>query len=67
MFPAKYSALIWNSINNKSERVTGITFGENYADAMKNIEAYYGDDIVRVTLELEEEATVYEVSVKEVE
>lgn len=67
MFPAKYSALIWNDINKTSERVTGITFGENYTDAMKNIEAYYGEDLIKVTLELEEEATVYEVSSTEVE
>ena len=67
MFPAKYSALIWNELDGVTEKVTGITFGENYTDVMKNIEAYYGDELIRVTLELEEEATVYEVSSTEVE
>lgn len=67
MFPAKYSALIWNEFNGVTERVTGITFGKNYADAMENIEAYYGDGLIRVTIELEEEATVYEINSEEVE
>lgn len=67
MFPAKYSALIWNECNETTEHVTGITFGENYADAMKNIEAYYGDELIEVTIELQEEATVYEVSSEKVE
>lgn len=66
MFPAKYSALIWNEFDEVTERVTGITFGENYTDVMRNIEAYYGEDLIQVTLELEEEATVYEVSSTEV-
>lgn len=65
MFPAKYSALIWNEFDEVTERVTGITFGKNYAEAMENIEAYYGDELIRVTIELEEEATVYESSVEE--
>lgn len=67
MFPAKYSALIWNEFNGVTERVTGITFGKNYAEAMENIEAYYGDELIEVTIELQEEATVYEVSSEKVE
>ena len=67
MFPAKYSALIWNDLDGVTERVTGITFGKNYTDAMDNIEAYYGKEIIEVSIELQEEATVYEISSKEVE
>ena len=67
MFPAKYSALIWNDFNGVTERVTGITFGKNYTEVMENIEAYYGKEIIKVSIELQEEATVYEVSSEEVE
>ena len=67
MFPAKYSALIWNEFDEVTERVTGITFGENYTDVMKNIEAYYGNELIEVSIGLQEEATVYEVSSIEVE
>ena len=67
MFPAKYSALFWNECDKVTERVKGITFCESYADAMKNIETYYGRELIAVTIELQEEAPVYEVSSKEVE
>lgn len=67
MFPAKYSALIWNDLDGVTERVTGITFGKNYTEVMENIETYYGKEIIKVSIELQEEATVYEASSEEVE
>ena len=66
MFPAKYSALIWNDLDGVTERVTGITFGKNYTEVMENIETYYGKEIIKVSIELQEEATVYEASSEEV-
>lgn len=61
-YPAKYMAKIWNDDEGVVKTVTGITFAENFTEAMANIESYYGDEMVEVTIELFEECTIYEFS-----
>lgn len=64
MYPVVYWCEIFNGYANeyegKVEHVSGCTFAKNYADAMKNIEAYYGDSIINVKMEMIEENTVLE-------
>lgn len=66
MFPIEYEAHIWNECKNgghgEEEICHGITFGINYADAMGNIEEYYGDDLISIKLYMLEEVNnpIYE-------
>lgn len=60
MYPAKYKAEFYNSINGIMEKVEGVTMAENFTDAMEKIESYYGDELNEVTIILLEEANVYE-------
>ena len=61
MFPVKYIAKIYDEAANAREEVVyGITFAENYYQAMENIEGYYGDTIIEISLYMLEEDSVYE-------
>lgn len=61
MYPVKYEVEITSEYNDwKIEKVKGVTFGENYADAAKNIESYYGNELISMKMEMLEEASVYE-------
>lgn len=44
-YPFIYKATFLN-LNHKEEQECGIVFAENYTGAMKEIEDYYGDDII---------------------
>ena len=60
MYPAKYKAEVYDSINGTMENVEGVTMAENFTDAMEKIESYYGNDLNEVTIILLEAANVYE-------
>ena len=60
MYPAKYKAEFYDSINGIMKNVEGVTMAENFTDAMEKIESYYGDELNEVTIILLEEANVYE-------
>ena len=64
--PYKYKATIYDGINGSRPEVFGVTFADTYYEAMKNIEAYYGEDIITVSLYALEEATVYEFDPKNI-
>lgn len=60
--PAIYHLTIFNEITEKEEKVHGVTFGDTYADVMRDIEAYYGNEIVRVDgISLLEESEILEL------
>lgn len=64
MYPVEYEVTIYDEYSkkeNKKEVIHGIAFGESYAEAMENIEKYYGEEIVDVKLYMNEEQTVYEL------
>ena len=61
MYPIEYEAIIWNDDSRKYDKIHGITFGENYTQAMQNIEKYYGTDIVSIKLFMNEENSIYEL------
>ena len=60
-YPVKYEVEICSEFKDfKVEKIKGVTFGENFTDAMYNIEEYYGKELLTVKLEMLEEASVYE-------
>lgn len=63
MSPFEYEVNIYDdfSENGGFEIVHGITFGYTYAEAMENIEKYYGNNIIDVKLFMNEEQSVYEL------
>lgn len=60
MYPAKYKAEVYDSINGTMEDVEGVTIAESFTDAMRKIEDYYGNDLNEVTITLLEAAEIYE-------
>ena len=65
MYPVEYEVHSWNEVADKEDIVHGITFGENYSDAMYNIEKYYGDTLISVKLFMCEEVEnpIYEFEI----
>lgn len=67
MSPVKYTIDFWDDWKESRVRISGITFAPNYIEAMENICNYYGDECINsVTIEMLEEATVYELENAEV-
>lgn len=62
MYPALYTAEIWDDIDHKMRTVKGITFANNFTEAAERIEDYYGLELNSVTIELQEEQTVWELT-----
>ncbi len=67
MYPVEYKVAIWDDDVEKVEKRHGVTFAENYAEAMANIEQYYGDTIIDVKLFMNEECTVYEFEATQID
>lgn len=44
----EYKAIFWDETTEETE--LGVTYASSYAEAMKNIEDYYGETIVKITL-----------------
>lgn len=60
-YPVKYEVEICSELEDyKIEKIKGVTFGDSFADAMYNIEEYYGKELLTAKLEMLEEASVYE-------
>ena len=61
MYPFVYKATIADEYAEGCEgTVKGVTFGDSYVAAMNNIESYYGDELIDIQIECQEEAPVYE-------
>lgn len=60
MYPVVYWCEIYDSYEQKVIQVSGCTFAANYTEAMKHIEAYYGDMLCEVKIQLVEESSVLE-------
>lgn len=66
MYPAKYTVEIWiPGEATNPVRASGITFGDTFTEVMSNIESYYGDELLTVYIELQEEGTVYELEAED--
>lgn len=53
-----YWAEFYNDTEEKEELESGITFAKSYVEAMRNVEIYYGEDLIKVTIEGLEPSTV---------
>lgn len=60
MYPIEYKVTVWIEEEEKNKIYYGITFGENYTEAMAKIEDYYGKEIIDVKLFMNEEGEVFE-------
>lgn len=60
-YPVLYTAEVWDDITHKMLHVKGVTFADNFAEAAERIEGYYGETLNSVTIELQEEQTVWEL------
>lgn len=60
MYPALYTVEFWDDITHEMKTVKGITFADNFTEAVERIEDYYGLTLNSVTIELQEEKTVWE-------
>ena len=56
MYPFEYEV----EVGYKNEKCHGITFAKDYGKAAKNIESYYGDELVTMKLFCMEEQSIYE-------
>jgi hypothetical protein len=60
----EYIVLIYNEINERTERKYGVVSGKDTKEAMTNLGKWYGDEIIRIeyfgTPAEDEEDTVYE-------
>ena len=62
MYPFLYKVNYWDELKDNYPKVCGVTFAENYAEAMKNIESYYGDTITEIeSLICLEESRILEI------
>ena len=62
MGPFEYKVTVYDEGKHCNENYKGITFADSYADAMYNIETYYGQDIIDVKIYGLEESLVYEIN-----
>ena len=60
MYPVIYWCKIYDEYEMKTVNISGCTFAENYTEAMSNIEAYYGDMLCDIKMEMIEESSVLE-------
>lgn len=44
----QYTVELWDERENEEKTVSGLTFGETLTDAVKNLDAYYGDAILNI-------------------
>ena len=56
MYPILFRADVWDE---KVRQYYGVTMASNYADAMAQIEAYYGNDLCGVELFMCEEGPLF--------
>ena len=66
MFPAIYHVCFWDEVDMKEKKVSGVTFGHNYVEAVQHIEDYYGDTIINFSVMFVcDEQTILEISDEE--
>ena len=59
----RYKIVYYNEIEDKNVTAYGITAGENYTAAMRNLEDTYGDTIVSVDcIEMLTDVSTYEIT-----
>ncbi len=46
----KYNVIFFDEDNKNDLEICGITFGKNFEEAMKNLEEYYGNELIEVKI-----------------
>lgn len=62
IYPFIYSCRVWNDIDQMDEMRQGCTFANTWNEAMKNVESYYGDDLINCELTMLEDSPILELS-----
>ncbi|AXF52442.1 MAG: hypothetical protein [Caudoviricetes sp.] len=65
MYFFEYWANIYNGVDDQEELISGVVCGENYCEAMSNIESYYGLDLLDIEIRMTEFVDVYEFQEEE--
>lgn len=53
----EYRAIFWDG--EKEQVELGVTYAKNYAEAAANVEEYYDDSLIKITLYALEPSSVY--------
>lgn len=64
MYPYIFWGSVYDEIDNNEREFSGCTFADNYAEAMSNIEDYYGEDLISIRLTPLEKSSVLEFITK---
>lgn len=59
MYPVEFKVKFWDDIAGKEETSHGVTIAENWAEAMTNIESYFGSDLISAQLFMLDEGSCY--------
>lgn len=60
MYPVIYWCKIYDDVHMKMLSVSGCTLAKSFTDAMYNIEAYYGEELCEIQMEMLEANSVIE-------
>ena len=61
MYPVEYIITYYDESDYSTDVIQGITFAENFTEAMSNIEEYYCNGIIDIKMYMLEESSVYEL------
>lgn len=57
----EYTVDFWDTMDNRRETRRGVVYGDSYAAAASQIEDYYGEDIITLSIYALEPQSVYEL------
>lgn len=60
MYPIIYWCHYYDEYDKEMKAVSGCTFADNFTEAVRKIEAYYGDTLNDIQIEMMYESTVIE-------
>lgn len=64
MYPYIFWGSVYDEIDAEEREFSGCTFADSYAEAMDNIEDYYGEDLISIRLTPLEESSILEFTSK---
>lgn len=66
MYPAVYHVHLYDEVDHTERDVCGVTFAHNFTQAVQNIEDYYGNEVISLSIMfVNEEQSVIEISAEE--
>lgn len=64
MYPYIFWGSAYDEVDDHEREFSGCTFADTYAEAMSNIEDYYGNELISIRLTPLEENSILEFSTK---